>query len=82
MPGYVYRGTNHYVGGALPATGHKPFNPEFCGTNRGYHQHHRLGQDKCEPCIQAHRDYDAGYRARRKAAGLTRKTASRKEVAA
>ncbi|MEO5317621.1 hypothetical protein PV761_03370 [Arthrobacter sp. CC3] len=82
MPGYVYRGTDHYVGGALPVTGLPPLNPALCGTNAGYHQHHRRREEKCEPCKQAHRDYDTAYRVRRKAAGLTRKTASRKAEAA
>jgi hypothetical protein len=69
---YKYNGNDFTV--TEPKPRHRPplgihmFNPSLCGTNAGYHQHFRHAQPRCEPCIQAHRDYDAGYRARRKAA--------------
>jgi hypothetical protein len=68
MPGYVYRGTDF----TEPRTrkgvlAEHMFNPALCGTNAGFHQHHRHAQTKCGPCKQAHRDYDAAYRAKVKA---------------
>ena len=72
MAGYVYRGTE-----LTPAEEPKPvrrkvplipLDTTLCGTNAGYHQHFRHAQPRCQPCIQAHRDYDAGYRAKKKAA--------------
>jgi hypothetical protein len=76
MPGYVYRGTNTIkprgASGGRPKTGLAPFNPDLCGTNAGYHQHYRHKQPACDPCLVGHQEYDAGYRAKRKAAGLTR----------
>ncbi len=76
MPGYVYKGNQphkpeeHSHGNKK--TGLWLYRPELCGTNAGYHQHGRYKQKKCDPCLKAHRDYDAEYRARVKAAGLTR----------
>lgn len=69
---YKYGGTDFTV--TEPKARHRPpqgphlFNPSLCGTNAGYHQHNRHGQDRCEPCKQAHRAYDAAYRAKRRSA--------------
>ena len=77
MAGYVYRGTDFDTPrkgpGGRPATGLTPFNPDKCGTNAGYHQHLRHDQDACTGCHEAHKAYDAEYRAKKKAAGITRK---------
>ena len=77
MAGYVYRGALLYrpplepdIG---PETKPSPFNPEKCGTNAGYHQHRRHKQDACTGCHEAHKAYDAEYRAKKKAAGIKRK---------
>ena len=85
MAGYVYRGNEPYLAEKTPAVRRRapltPFDPALCGTNAGYHQHYRYRQQQCEACMEAHRAYDAAYRARRKTHGLTRKTASRKAAA-
>lgn len=31
--------------------------PAVCGTSAGYKKHRRNGEDACEPCRIAHRDY-------------------------
>ena len=38
--------------------------PDLCGTTRGYNKHHREGEQPCQPCLDAQRDYRRAYRAR------------------
>ena len=65
MPGYVYRKGETLTPG-LSAAGsdlqrakpRKPFDPELCGTQKGYQQHTRHGIDRCQPCKTAHSDYE------------------------
>lgn len=33
-----------------------------CGSNAGYHQHRRRGEEACEPCLPAHRHYEQDTR--------------------
>jgi len=35
----------------------KPFDPELCGTQKGYQQHRRHEQEQCLECKQAHSKY-------------------------
>jgi hypothetical protein len=77
MAGYVYGGDQPHkpprAPGGRPATGLMPFEQGKCGTNAGYHQHHRHEQKPCLECKDAHKAYDAEYRAARKASGFRRK---------
>jgi hypothetical protein len=79
MPGYTYKGSEPYkpprAPGGRPPTGPWLFNPDKCGTNAGYHQHNRHEQKPCLECNEAHKAYDAEYRAKRKAAGFKRNRA-------
>lgn len=43
----------------------EPFNPELCGTNKGYMQHRRHGLEQCPECRRAHTEYEKA-RTRRK----------------
>jgi hypothetical protein len=76
MSGYVYRGTQRDVTQpARPAPARKPkpkpvFNPEHCGTTRGYAQHIKTGTPKCQPCKDANTAYSRDYWARRKTGQL------------
>lgn len=36
----------------------QPFNPALCGTNKGYMQHRRHGQEQCADCRRAHTEYE------------------------
>lgn len=33
-----------------------------CGTNGGFQRHYRQGEEACEPCKEAKREYNRGYR--------------------
>ena len=68
MAGYVYRGDEPLK----PKTAARPrrlgpFEKSKCGTNAGYHQHYRHKQEACHGCNEAHKAYDAEYRARKRA---------------
>lgn len=45
------------------------FNPDHCGTPKGYRQHHRHEQDACQPCKDAAAKASADQRARKKGGG-------------
>jgi hypothetical protein len=42
-----------------------PATTDACGTDKGYQRHRRRGQEPCESCRQAHRQYMADFRAGR-----------------
>lgn len=42
------------------------FNPDHCGTPKGYRQHRRHDQDACQPCKDAAAKASAEQRARKK----------------
>ena len=42
----------------------KDFNPDLCGTTKGYWQHRRFDQKQCPGCAAAYSDYLRGYRER------------------
>jgi hypothetical protein len=59
---YQYRGTQHDVvpearNASTPGPKPKGFNPDHCGTYRGYKQHYRHGTEVCDPCREARREY-------------------------
>jgi len=43
----------------------KDFNPDLCGTTKGYWQHRRFDQKQCPGCAGAYSDYLRGYRERK-----------------
>jgi len=51
--GYVYRGNDT---SDAPRRDDKPFNPELCGTSRGYAQHRRLKIKNCPKCCGWHNE--------------------------
>lgn len=77
MAGYVYRGAEPLnpreirppswaKPGSEPGARKKPippFDPTLCGTLPGYRQHRRHGQWQCRGCLDAHNEYQRGYRA-------------------
>jgi hypothetical protein len=52
----------------------KPIRPRLdiplCGTCSGYARHIRLRQEPCRPCLDARRNYQREYRARKRATGI------------
>jgi hypothetical protein len=59
---YVYKGTQHDAtpeprAASTPGPKPKGYNPDNCGTYKGYKQHYRYGVDVCEPCRVAAREY-------------------------
>jgi len=54
MAGYVYRGTEHDV---KPARQYAGFNPDKCGTTRGYYQHTNYSVPHCDPCRASMAEY-------------------------
>jgi hypothetical protein len=59
MSPYVYRGTIHDAKKPAPAP-ERPaigYDPDKCGTTKGYHQHKRYKTPVCLPCAEAHNAY-------------------------
>jgi hypothetical protein len=42
----------------------KDYNPDLCGTTKGYWQHRRYDEPQCPGCSAAYSDYLRGYRER------------------
>lgn len=69
---YVYRKGEPAVVQVVPVAetrpGRKlsPFDPELCGTNKGYFQYHRHGSEKCQPCRTAHTEYEKARQVRKR----------------
>ena len=38
---------------------------DVCGTDAGYQRHRRAGEDPCDPCKEARRNYVRSHRAKR-----------------
>ncbi len=60
--GYVWKGTTP-AGEPEPTVpeptrGHRPWNPELCGTYPGYAQHQRHGIEACRDCRAANNEYN------------------------
>lgn len=43
----------------------KDFDPELCGTTKGYWQHRRYGQPQCPRCAEAYSVHQREYRQRK-----------------
>jgi|GEM_PF-2233876 len=44
------------------------YDPEFCGTHKGYNRHQRHNTTPCTPCRAGHNEHMREYKASRKAA--------------
>lgn len=66
MP-YTYKGPAPTPRGKKPGPKPKPHDPALCGTPRGYKQHVKFRDEKCQPCKDAYAAYQQGLRAARKA---------------
>jgi len=47
----------------------KDFNPDLCGTTKGYWQHRRFGQPQCPDCSHAYSVHQRDYRQRKQKEG-------------
>lgn len=59
---YTYKGDIHDAApeprtASTPGPKPKGFNPDNCGTYKGYKQHYRYGVEVCDPCREARRAY-------------------------
>jgi hypothetical protein len=68
MPGYVYRGDQPIGTAKKPGPVPKPFDPDLCGTPKGYKQHVAFHEDACRSCLDAYATYQREWRAKRKQA--------------
>ena len=57
----VWAGQEPGRGGSRPGAGRSG-----CGTDAGYQAHRKDGEDACDPCAAAHRDYMRAYMADRR----------------
>lgn len=62
---YTYRGNQPESPGNKPGPVPTPFDPYLCGTPKGYKQHVKFREDKCQPCKDAYAAYQRYLRARK-----------------